>query len=247
MAKKLNYHQRRLKEKKQEIEILKQIVQLTTYNLSLKQVLEAVVDIVSEYTRSDSCFIYLVEKDQVILEASKNPHKAALGRVKMRVGEGITGWVAEKAKPVAISERAYEDKRFKLFNSLPEDRFEAFISMPVVFKDKVVGVINVQYAKKIRLNKEKLAFVEMIAQLVGGTIENARLIFETNFLKEALETRKLLDRAKSILMNKGGLTETEAHKLINKKSMDKRKSVKEVAEAIILSQEIMGRIFDKKA
>ena len=69
--------------------------------------------------------------------------------------------------------------------------------------------------------------MEMTARLVGGIIENARLLSETDLLKEALETRKLVDRAKSILMNKSGLTEEAAHRLLNKKSMDKRKSLRE--------------------
>lgn len=158
----------------------------------------------------------------------------------MKIGEGITGWVAEHNRKVVINSKAYEDKRFKFFNMLPEDKFEAFVSIPVIFKDKVVGVINVQHIKKKKCDKDKIAFLEIIAKQVGGAIENARLACETDFLKQALEVRKIIEKAKGILMKNYNLPEMEAQKLLNKKSMDKRKSIKEIAEAIILSDEVMG-------
>ncbi len=102
-----------------------------------------------------------------------------------------------------------------------------------------MGVINIQHRHPTSYPKPKVLFLEIIAQLIGGAIENARLLSETNLLKEALKTRKLVDRAKAILMKKHNLTEAEAHRILNKASMDKRKTLREVAEAILLSQEIL--------
>src|SRR3989338_5738530 len=76
-------------------------------------------------------------------------------KIKMKVGEGITGWVAETKKTVAISKQAYDDKRFKLFSSLPEDKFEAFLSVPIIFRNRVIGVINVQHRKHHRYPKKE--------------------------------------------------------------------------------------------
>ena len=56
---------------------------------------------------------------------------------EIKIGEGITGWVAENRQPVAVAERAYEDFRFRLFNELPEDRFESFLSVPMVSGGRV--------------------------------------------------------------------------------------------------------------
>ncbi|MBD3244804.1 MAG: ANTAR domain-containing protein [Candidatus Moranbacteria bacterium] len=235
------YYQKKLREKKQEFDILKKITETIAYNLNLDQVLKLIVDTVQKYTKSDSCFVYLIKKNKVILEASQNPHGPVLGKIQMKLGEGITGWVAKNKKTVSLNSKAYQDKRFKSFkNILPEDKFEAFLSFPIIYKNQTVGVINVQHVKAKRYNKDRVAFLEIIARLLGGVIENARLMQETNILKEALETRKLIDKAKSILMENSGITEAQAHKLINKKSMDKRKSLKEIAEAIILSQEILS-------
>jgi uroporphyrinogen-III synthase len=157
----------------------------------------------------------------------------------MKLGEGITGWVAETKKTVAISTKAYEDKRFKLFSGLPEDKFEGFLSVPIIFQKKVIGVINVQHRKSKKYSSKDIKFLETIAKQIGGILEVSRLISETDVLKEALETQKLISKAKAILIRSGNLSEEEAHRLLVKKSMDKRKSLKEVAEAIILAQEVI--------
>ncbi|MFA6301415.1 MAG: GAF and ANTAR domain-containing protein [Candidatus Paceibacterota bacterium] len=240
MKKDIKYYRNELREKQVQIDILRQISETISYSLDLEEILSSIIDVVSGYIESDSCFIYLVDKDNIVLKASQNPHKAALGKIAMKVGEGLTGWAVQHKKEVVIESKAYEDKRFKFFNMLPEDRFEAFVSLPIVFKDKIVGVINVQHTKKMAYEKDKIAFLKIIAKQVGGAIENARLVSETDFLKEALETRKIVEKAKGILMRELSIPEDEAYKIIHKKSMDKRKSIKEIAEAIILSGEILN-------
>lgn len=231
---------KKLREKEAEIKILRQINETISRGSSLEELLKMVIKIVSRYLASDSCFIYLIENSHLILQASQNPHRAALfGKIKMKKGEGITGWVAAHKQSVVLAERASEDERFKFFNALPEDRYEAFLSVPITWKDRVVGVINVQHRNPTFYRKPQVLFLEIIAQLIGGAIENARLLSETNLLKEALETKKLVDRAKAVLMKKHNVTEAEAHRILNKASMDKRKNLREIAEAILLSQEIL--------
>lgn len=239
MKKDINWHKNQLKTKQAELDILHKISDTISYNWNLKQVLESIINIVSAYTKSDSCFIYLIDGDTLVLKASQNPHREKLEKIFMKKGEGITGWVAKNKRNVAISARAYEDERFKLFNILPEDKYEAFLSVPIIFKDKVVGVINVQHIRMNKYKQDMISFLEIIARSVGGAIEYARLASETDFLSQALATRKLADKAKSILMKQNGLTEADAHKFLLKKSMETRKSLKEVSEAIILSGEIL--------
>ncbi len=238
MEKGASYYQKQLREAKKQLKILRQISETVSYNWDLKEILNSIVAIVSDYFKSDSCFIYLLEKDKLILEASQNPRQSCLKNITLKMGEGITGWVAAHRKTVALSSQAYNDKRFKFFNSLPEDRFEAFLSLPIIFKEKVIGVINVQHIKKHQHNKDKINFAEIIAKQVGGAIENARLLSETNLLKEALETKKLVDKAKAILIKKYNISEEKAYQILHKKSMDTRKSLKEIAEAILLAENL---------
>ena len=220
------------------LEVLLEIIETASNHFELKEILSKIVKIIGQIAKADSCFIYLISGEEVILKASQNPHHSNLAKIKMKLGEGITGWVAETKKSVAISKKAYQDKRFKLFSNLPEDEFEAFLSVPIIFRQKVIGVINVQHRKPRKYLKKEINFLETVAKQIGGILEVARLISETNVLKEALETQKLINKAKAILLRAGGLSEDQAHRLLVKKSMDKRKSIKEVAEAIILAHEI---------
>lgn len=225
---------------KNNLAVLEEIIETFSANFDLKDILNNIARIIGQVTRADSCFIYLISGDEVILKASQNPHHSNLAKIKMKVGEGITGWVAETKKSAAIASRAYEDKRFKIFSGLPEDKFESFLSVPIIFRKKVIGVINVQHCRTKKYSKKDINFLETIAKQIGGILEISRLISETDVLKDALETQKLAAKAKAILMKSGGLSEDEAHRLLVKKSMDKRKSLKAVAEAVILAQEVIS-------
>ena len=107
----------------------------------LHEVLSQIVDFAASVVSCDSCFLYALEEGELILRSSKNAHPEVVDRLKLRLGQGITGWVAEHGKPVAVAVNASQDPRFQLFKDLPEDRFEAFLSVPVLCRGRVVGVL----------------------------------------------------------------------------------------------------------
>jgi signal transduction protein with GAF and PtsI domain len=109
------------------------------------QALDRVLDFAVDVVKCDSCFIYVLEGDDLVLRASKNPHPEILDRLKLRMGQGITGWVAEHREPVAVFREAFRDPRFQRFNELPEDRYEAFLSVPLFSRGRLVGVMNLQH------------------------------------------------------------------------------------------------------
>ena len=204
----------------------------------LHAVLERVVDFVASLVPCDSCFIYVLDGDDLVLRASKTPHPDVVDRLKLRVGQGITGWVAEYRQPVAVGRHAFEDRRFKTFNELPEDRYEAFLSVPVLSRSKLVGVINLQHRQPHEHSRREIQVISMIGFLVGAEIEMARLEVENSQLSERLETRKIVDRAKGILQRDLGITEEEAYLTIQRQSRQRRKTKKEIAEAIVLGDEL---------
>lgn len=222
---------------KQQLQLLERITETISYNLDLDEVLVEVVRLVSDTMKADSCLIYLAEDNHLILKASKIPHPKMINKVAMQYGEGITGWVAEQRKLVALPEKSYEDDRFKFIPHLDADetKWEAFVSIPITFKENLVGVINVQHRKRKAHTAQELSLLKIIATQVGGAIYNAKLLSETQTLKAALETRKVVEKAKGILMKKQQLTEDEAYAAIRKKAMDTKKTMKEVAEAIVLA------------
>jgi uroporphyrinogen-III synthase len=204
----------------------------------LHEVLAQVVEFAADLVECDSCFVYVLEDDELVLRASKNPHQEIVDRLKLRVGQGITGWVAEHREPVAVSEDASKDPRFKYFNELPEDSFEAFLSVPILTRGRLVGVINLQHRQPHVYSKRQIQMISTIGFLVGAEIELARLESENLDLTERLETRKLVERAKGILQRDLGLNEEQAYLALQRQSRQKRKSMKEVAEAIVLSDDV---------
>jgi len=167
--------------KSQEVRVLRRIVEITNSALDLDFVLKEIVGIVSEFTGADSVFIYLFDefKENLILKASKTPHKKDLGHIILKKGEGLTGWVAQEKKPVFIKKHAFKDDRFKAFTTLPEDKFEAFLGVPIMYENKIIGVINTQHKKPHTYTQTIVNLIAMIAKQVAGVIEQARLYLDT--------------------------------------------------------------------
>jgi signal transduction protein with GAF and PtsI domain len=205
---------------------------------SLHQDLNQIVEFASAVVKCDSCFVYVREEDELVLRASKNPHVEVIDRLKLRVGQGITGWVAERKEPVAISHKASQDVRFKVFNELPEDSYEALLSVPILSRGRVVGVINLQHREPHTYTRRQIRLISTIGFLVGAEIEMARLEGENSQLLQQLETRKLVERAKGILQRDLGMDEEQAYLALQRQSRHKRRSLKEIAEAIVLGDEI---------
>ncbi len=205
-------------------------------------VLQRVVEVVSDVVKCDSCFLFsLDDDDRLVLRASKNPHADAIDKLRLGIGQGITGWVAEHRQTVAIGAQAFADPRFKMFNELPEDLFEAFLSVPILARGKVVGVINVQHRRPHQHSDKEIRLISTIGFLVGAEIEMARMDSERAQLERRLETRKLMERAKGILQRDLSTDEESAYLMLQRLSRQKRKSLKEVAEAVILSDDLRSR------
>jgi signal transduction protein with GAF and PtsI domain len=203
-------------------------------------VLTRVIEFATALVKCDSCLIYVLEGEELVLRASKNPHPDAVDRLKLRVGQGITGWVAEHKEPVAVAESAALDPRFQFFHELPEDSYEAFLSVPLMCRGRVVGVINLQHRQHHAYRRREIRLISTVGFLVGAEIEMARLEDANTTLSEQLQTRKVVERAKGILQRELGLTEEQAYLALQRQSRQKRKAMKEIAEAIVLSDEVKG-------
>jgi signal transduction protein with GAF and PtsI domain len=398
----------KLEQKEQELKILHEVAKDISSNLELRELLNRIVAMIMNFVTADSCLIYLYDRqnDELILTASSKAKEKSIGRVKLKIGEGVTGWAAKEKRPVVLPKEAYKDQRFKTFTSLEEDKYQAFMSIPILSKDEVIGVMNVRnveahnypehqvnllftvsrylgsaihnaiiyeevtrkakqldllsevsrtivsdhYLKEIlqlivamtakvmdsqicsimlldekrnelfiaatqslsqeylskpnlkvgqsvsgkvvlekrpttvldvtkepgymypevarqegivsllsvpmmvkdraigvinsytksehKFKQEEISILQTVANQAAVAIENTHLSEEILTAKEALESRKIIERAKGILMKELGVMEDEAYKKIHKKSMDLRKTMKEIAEAIILSSEL---------
>jgi len=225
-------------EEPREIEFLHEIGERIASADPLNKVLGRILEFIGAVMKCDSCLVYVLENSDLVLRASKNPHSEVVGRLKLRLGQGITGWVAENKKPVAISSNASQDPRFRAFHELPEDRFEAFLSVPLLCRDKPVGVINVQHREPHDYSQREIQLISTIGFLVGPEIDAVRRDDESLKFSQLVGARKMVQDATRVLERNLGISEEEAYLMLQKQSRERRKSMREIADAILLAEEI---------
>jgi signal transduction protein with GAF and PtsI domain len=164
-----------LERTEQQLMLFQKISRFMVREMSLQDVLRGIVGLLVEFMGCDSCLVYLTNNDQLVLCASNNPHPDTIGRLKLRMNEGLTGWVARERRLLAISREAYQDPRFKTFSDLPEDTYEAFLSAPVIARNRVVGVINVQHRKPHQHTGNEMEMLTTVGEQVGCLLVLARM------------------------------------------------------------------------
>lgn len=230
-----------------QVSLFHRVSSIVSSNLSMDEMLGEVVGLTVQASDCDACLVYLIDhsSDEIVLRASQVPHANDLGNLRIKIGEGITGWVAEHKSVVALPSNAASDARFKRFQTLVEDTYQAFLSVPIVSGGELIGVINVHHRGAHDHSSEEISTLIFIGEQLGVTIsknlleeENARLLEETQEMKRELETRKLMERAKGILQQNHNITEEEAYLRLRNQSRRLRRPIRELAEAIILAEEL---------
>src|SRR6202012_2930842 len=159
------------------VAMLHRISNIVSSELSLDEMLGEIVGLTVQVTDCDACLVYLLDRDtdEVVLRASQVPHAAALGTLRMKVGEGVTGWVAEHKSVVALSSKAAQDARFKRFSGLIEDTYQAFLSVPLVSGGELIGVVNVHHRDSHDHTTEETGILVFIGEQLGVTISKSLL------------------------------------------------------------------------
>jgi signal transduction protein with GAF and PtsI domain len=230
-----------------DIKVLRRVSSIVSSQLSLQEMLGEILGLTAQVTGCDACLVFLVEEPtgEFVLRASLVPHSAEVDTLRVKMGEGLTGWVAEHQAPVAISSNAAAHPLFRVFPTIIEDTYEGFLSVPVISKGKAIGVVNIHHREDHEHSKSEIEMMSFIGEQLGGAIanslleeENARLTAETEEMKRQLETRKAVERAKGILQRRQNLTEEEAYLRLRNESRRLRRPMKELAEAIILAEDL---------
>jgi len=221
------------------LKTLNKISRAITSDLYLEDILKLIVTLTANVIKAKVCNVWLIDekKQEFNIKATQSMHQEYLNKRTIKLNEGVVGLVAKEKKPKLIfdvlKEEQYIEKKLA--------RKEGLVSMasiPMMVKDKVIGVLNVYTNKPYEFTKAEISLLSTIANQAAVAIEKTELIIKTKIIQEELDTRKKTERAKGILMEERNINESEAFSLIRKSSMDKRISMKEIAEAIILSYEI---------
>lgn len=219
-----------------EIDLFFHISQSLVSKSYLNEILQLIVTMTASVMQSKICSLMLLdeEKQELTITATQALSAEYLNKPNVKVGESVSGRAVLEKKPIVVMD-VTQDKTYMFPDVAKKEGVVSMLSVPMILGDKVIGVINSYTTEKHSFTDTEIKMLQVVANQSAVAIENTKLRQENVEAKQALEERKLVDRAKSLLMEKDGLKESEAYKLLQKTSRDHRKSMAEVANAILLA------------
>jgi len=224
------------------IKALTDISNAITSEQYLEDILKLIVMVTAKVTGVEICSLWLIDESKtpkkIRLKATQaiEPEYVkdrSLGRV-----EGVVGFVATHNQPLVIKD-VLKEPRFKEKEMAKKLGLVSMLSVPLRVKnEKVIGVLNCFTDEPHEFSDTEINLVTAVANQAAVAILNTELIVETKVIQEELETRKLVERAKAVLTRRRGMTGEQAYRWIQKRSMDYRKTMRHVAEALLLSEEL---------
>ena len=221
------------------VKALARISEAITSDLYLEDVLKLIVTLTAEVMGSKICSLMLLDKSkkELVVKATQSVSERYNKKPNIKLGEGIAGKVFKEGKPITVFD-VRKDTRYISRDIAKKEKLCSLLSVPLVFKGNIIGVLNCYTARPHRFTKNEVDIIKSMANQSAVVIENFRLVVESRVIREELEARKAIERAKGLLMKQVNLTEEEAYNRIRKYSMDNRRSMREVSEAIILNADI---------
>jgi GAF domain-containing protein len=194
---------------------------------------------VAETLDSPVCSIMLVDEDrrELVISAARCSSPDYLHKMPLKIEDSLIGRVVREGRPIIIP-NVLAEKQYRYPELARKTGLASLLSMPLVTRDKVIGTINIYTRDQRNFTEDELGFVRVVAGQVAIAIENARLMSETLEMKRTLEARKLVERAKGILQQKHSLTEEEAYLRLRNESRRLRRPMRDLAEAVILSDDL---------
>ncbi len=217
------------------LEAISKVSRTITSSLYLEDILKLIVTVTAEIMNSKICSLSLVgEKTKtLVLKATQSMSEAYNKKPPLHIGEGIAGKAALENKPQVVYDISKEPE-YKYKDIAKREGLRSLLSIPLSVKGRVIGVLNSYTSRPHKFTKEEIDILTSVANQAAIVIENAELMVKTKVIQEELETRKIVEKAKGILMKDQSLSEEDAFKKIQRQSMDIRRSMREIAEAIIL-------------
>ncbi len=221
------------------LEALSEISHAITSDTYLDDILRLIVVVTAKVMDSKICSLMLLNEETGLLEirATQAVSEAYLKKPAVRLGEGVSGRAAQLNEPVAVLD-VKEDPEYVNKEVAVQENLCSLLSMPMSVKGTVLGVINCYTSVPHEFTDGEKTTLAAVANQAAMAIENTHLLLKAKLMEEELEARKLIERAKDILMEEKGISGYEAFQAMRRKSMDTRRPIKEIAEAVILAHEV---------
>lgn len=224
------------------IKALMEISQAITSDLFLEDVFKLIVMVVAKVTGVDICSLWLVDENttppKIRLKATQAIEPEYVIDRSLNLDEGVVGHVVSTQKPLVIADVLQCDI-FKEKEMAHKLGLVSMVGVPLQGKkEKIIGVLNCFTSAPHEFSSIDINLLTTVANQAAVAIHNTDLIINTKIIQEELKARKTIERAKEIIMERQALSGDEAYKWMRKRSMDSRKTLLEVAEAILLANEM---------
>lgn len=226
------------------IKALTDISRAITSDLFIEDLLKLIVMVTAKVTGVEICSLWIVNEDEkpptIRLQATQSISPDYIKDRALKLDEGVVGYVVTHKKPLLLKD-VLESDRFKEKEMAKKLGLVSMVGIPLKTKEeKVIGVLNCFTAEPHDFSDTEVNLLRAVANQSAIAIVNTELMVKTRVIQEELEARKKIEQAKEILMHNKKITGEDAYGWIRKKSMDSRKSIREVAEAVILSNDIFS-------
>ncbi|MEW6665675.1 MAG: GAF and ANTAR domain-containing protein [Thermodesulfobacteriota bacterium] len=224
------------------IKALMEISEAITSDLYLEDILKLIVMVTAKVTGVEICSLWLIDEEHdpkmIRLKATQAIDPEYVKDRALSMNEGVVGYVASKNEPLILKD-VLAEPRFKEKEMARKLGLVSMLGVPMHVKEgQVIGVLNCFTSVPHDFTETEVNLVTTVANQAAIAIENTRLLVKTKVIEEELASRKLIERAKEIVMVRKNLPADKAFRWLQKKSMDARKSMREIAEALILSQDL---------
>jgi two-component system, response regulator PdtaR len=224
------------------IKALMDIGQAITSDLFLEDLFKLIVMVTAKVTGVEICSLWLVDENEnppvIRLRATQAIDREYVKDRVLRLHEGVVGYVVSTQRPLVIEDVLAND-RFKEKEMAAKLGLVSMVGVPLQGReDKVMGVLNCFTAKPHVFSATDINMLAAVASQAAVAIHNTELIIKTRVIEQELKSRKIIERAKEILMKRRQMSGEDAYRWIQKRSMDARKTMLDIAEAVVLSDEL---------
>ena len=224
------------------IRALTDISRAITSELYLEELLKLIVMVTARVTGVAICSLWLIDEGcdppKIRLKATQAIAPEYVKDRSLDLSEGVVGYVATNKKPLTI-QHVLKSRRFKEKEMARRLGLVSMVGVPLKLQsEKVIGVLNCFTSEPHQFSATDINLLTAVANQAAVAILNTELMVKTAVIQEELETRKRIERAKEILMQRRDMTGEAAYRWMQKRSMDTRKSMREIAEAILISEDI---------
>ncbi|KUH94841.1 ATPase [Mycolicibacterium acapulense] len=185
-----------------ELALLRELIQAASKGPGVEPLAAAAARMITAATASDVCFVHVLDDSDrsLTLAGATPPFDAEIGKIRLPLGQGISGWVASHREPVVITQDKESDPRYMPFQSLRGSDFTSMVSVPMeTDPGGLVGVLNVHTVERRDFAERDVELLVVIGRLIAGAMHQARLHRQLvareraheNFVEQVIEAQEL--------------------------------------------------------